>query len=194
MKTHIKDTAKSAVLALCEGNSQVTSELPVQMDSNVEKGPTWWRLHGMWGLHWQKQVFKKKIILLQFIVGCNFSGSTERKPPMCCVDTFITAFFTHIKMTWINYTKTNKQILPDYQPVCRGSWAYCRLHLGSDCAIYDVTRSADITMFQIHQNYQCMGSRPQHIKSLTRFLWMTFPWPHRVNFQHFVCHMWLFTT
>ena len=36
MLTHIKESSKSALLALCEGNSPVTGEFPAQMVSNAE--------------------------------------------------------------------------------------------------------------------------------------------------------------
>ena len=35
MWTHIKETSKSVLLALCGGNSQVTGEFPAQMASNA---------------------------------------------------------------------------------------------------------------------------------------------------------------
>ena len=37
MLTHIKESSKSALLALCEGSSPVTGEFPAQMASNAEK-------------------------------------------------------------------------------------------------------------------------------------------------------------
>ena len=37
MLTHIKETLKSALLALCKGNSPETGEFPAQRASNVEK-------------------------------------------------------------------------------------------------------------------------------------------------------------
>ena len=43
MWAHIKETSKSALLALCEGNSLVTGEFPAQMASNAEKSSIWWR-------------------------------------------------------------------------------------------------------------------------------------------------------
>ena len=39
MLTHIKETSKSASLALCEGNSPVTAEFPAQRASDAEKFP-----------------------------------------------------------------------------------------------------------------------------------------------------------
>ena len=39
MRTHIKETSKSALLALCEGKSPVIGEFPAQRDSNAEKAP-----------------------------------------------------------------------------------------------------------------------------------------------------------
>ena len=35
MRTHIKETAKSALLSLCEGNSPVAGEFPSQKASNT---------------------------------------------------------------------------------------------------------------------------------------------------------------
>ena len=43
--THIKETLKPALLALCEGNSPVTSEFPAQRASNAETASIWWRHH-----------------------------------------------------------------------------------------------------------------------------------------------------
>ena len=43
MRTHIKEISKSALLALCDGNSPVTGEFPAQRDSNAEKASIWWR-------------------------------------------------------------------------------------------------------------------------------------------------------
>ena len=37
MQTHTKETSKSALLALCEGNSPGTGEFPAPMTSNAEK-------------------------------------------------------------------------------------------------------------------------------------------------------------
>ena len=45
MRTHIKETSKSELLVLCEGNSPVTGEFPAQRASNAEKGCIWWRHH-----------------------------------------------------------------------------------------------------------------------------------------------------
>ena len=40
---HIKETSKSVLLALSEGNSSVTSDFPAQRASNAEKASMWWR-------------------------------------------------------------------------------------------------------------------------------------------------------
>ena len=40
-----KKTSKLRVTGLCEGNSRVTCELPLQMASNAENISTWWRHH-----------------------------------------------------------------------------------------------------------------------------------------------------
>ena len=45
--THIKETSKSALLALCEGNSLVTGEFPSQRASKAEKASMWWCYHGI---------------------------------------------------------------------------------------------------------------------------------------------------
>ena len=45
MWTHMKGTSKSALLALCEGNSPVTGEFTAQRASNAEKASIWWRHH-----------------------------------------------------------------------------------------------------------------------------------------------------
>ena len=41
MWTHIKETSKSALLTLCEGNSPVTGEFPTQRTSNGENASMW---------------------------------------------------------------------------------------------------------------------------------------------------------
>ena len=51
MRTHIKETSKSVLLALCEGNSPVTGEFPTQRVSNAEKAPIWWHHHALSGIH-----------------------------------------------------------------------------------------------------------------------------------------------
>ena len=43
METHIKETATSALLALCVGNSPVTGEFSAQWTNNTEKAYIWWR-------------------------------------------------------------------------------------------------------------------------------------------------------
>ena len=43
MRTHIKEASKSALLAICKGNSPVTGEFPVQRASNAEIASIWWR-------------------------------------------------------------------------------------------------------------------------------------------------------
>ena len=43
MRTHIKETSKSASPVLCEGNLPVTGEFPAQRASNAEKASVWWR-------------------------------------------------------------------------------------------------------------------------------------------------------
>ena len=49
MRTDIKETSKSASLALCEGNSPVTGEFPAQRaTSNAEKASIWWRHYSCW--------------------------------------------------------------------------------------------------------------------------------------------------
>ena len=45
MWIHIKETSKSALLTLCEGNSTVTGEFPTQRASNDKKASIWWRHH-----------------------------------------------------------------------------------------------------------------------------------------------------
>ena len=45
MRSHIKETPKSAWLALYGGNSLVTGEFPTQRASNAEKASIWWRYH-----------------------------------------------------------------------------------------------------------------------------------------------------
>ena len=45
MRTHIKETPKSMLLALCEGNSPVTGEFPAQVASNAEKPSIGWCHH-----------------------------------------------------------------------------------------------------------------------------------------------------
>ena len=45
MRTHIKETSKSALLTLCEGNSPVTGEFPTQRASNDKKASICWRHH-----------------------------------------------------------------------------------------------------------------------------------------------------
>ena len=45
MQTLIKETPKSALLALCEENSLVTSEFPTQSTSKAEKASIWWSHH-----------------------------------------------------------------------------------------------------------------------------------------------------
>ena len=40
-----KKTSKLRVTGLCEGNSPVTGEFPVQMASNAENVSIWWRHH-----------------------------------------------------------------------------------------------------------------------------------------------------
>ena len=47
---------KSSSLALCEGNSPVTGEFPIQRASNVEKASIWWRHHERDFLGWKKYV------------------------------------------------------------------------------------------------------------------------------------------
>ena len=46
MRADIKETLKSTLLALCGGNSPVTSEFPAETASNAEKVSIWWRHHG----------------------------------------------------------------------------------------------------------------------------------------------------
>ena len=43
MQTHIKETSKSALLALCDENSPVIGEFPAQCTSDAEKVSMWWR-------------------------------------------------------------------------------------------------------------------------------------------------------
>ena len=45
-----KKTSKLRITDLCEGNSPVTGEFPVQWDSNVESVSIWWRHHDVWCL------------------------------------------------------------------------------------------------------------------------------------------------
>ena len=45
MWAHIKETSKSALLTLCEGNSPVTGEFPSQRASNAENVSIWWSHH-----------------------------------------------------------------------------------------------------------------------------------------------------
>ena len=45
MRTQIEETSKSALLALCVGNSPVAGEFPVQRASNAEIASIWWRYH-----------------------------------------------------------------------------------------------------------------------------------------------------
>ena len=65
MWTHIKETSKSALLALCELNSPVTGEFPTQRASNAEKTSIWWRHHA-WVISF---LYKKKSNL----IGNSFS-------------------------------------------------------------------------------------------------------------------------
>ena len=45
VRSVIKETSKSALLVVCEGNSPVTGEFPAQRASNAEKASMWWRHH-----------------------------------------------------------------------------------------------------------------------------------------------------
>ena len=49
-KRSSKKTSKLRVTGICEGNSPVTGEFPVQMASNAENIPIWWRQHGITSL------------------------------------------------------------------------------------------------------------------------------------------------
>ena len=49
MQTHCKETPKSALLVLYEGNPPVTGEIPAQRVSNEEeKASIWWRHRVIW--------------------------------------------------------------------------------------------------------------------------------------------------
>ena len=43
MRTHIRETSKTALLALCVGNSPMTCEFPAQRASNAENASIWLR-------------------------------------------------------------------------------------------------------------------------------------------------------
>ena len=60
MRTHIKENSKSALLALCEGNSPVSCEFSAQRASNAEKIFFWWRHHDMSPPPWQAKTAQKK--------------------------------------------------------------------------------------------------------------------------------------
>ena len=45
MRTHIKETSKSALLAVYAGNSPAAGEFPAQRASNAEKASIWWLHH-----------------------------------------------------------------------------------------------------------------------------------------------------
>ena len=52
MRSHIKELSKSALLALCEGNSPVTGEFPTQWANNAEKASIQWRHNEQGDLIW----------------------------------------------------------------------------------------------------------------------------------------------
>ena len=45
MRTHIKETSKSTLFSLREGNSPVIGEFSAQRASNAERASIWWRHH-----------------------------------------------------------------------------------------------------------------------------------------------------
>ena len=48
LRRRSKKTSKLRVTGLCEGNSPVTNEFPVQRSSNAENVSIWWQHHGLW--------------------------------------------------------------------------------------------------------------------------------------------------
>ena len=63
MWAHIQETSKSVLLALCEGNSPVTS--------NVEKASMRWHLHVTWHFHTECRQTKTTRLLIQTNNGRN---------------------------------------------------------------------------------------------------------------------------
>ena len=52
LRRRSKKTSKLRVTGLCEGNSVVTGEFPVQRAGNAENVPIWWRHHDVWHVVW----------------------------------------------------------------------------------------------------------------------------------------------
>ena len=68
-----KKTSKLRVTGLCAGNSPVTSEIPIQGASNMEKGSIWWhhhvqRLLGL--LSWYPIILVKALKLIWRMDSC----------------------------------------------------------------------------------------------------------------------------
>ena len=66
MQTHIKETSKSALLALCEENLPVTGEFSAQTASNAEKASIWCHHHGKiaWFQQFQVPVKVENFVIL----------------------------------------------------------------------------------------------------------------------------------
>ena len=70
-----KKTSKLRVTGLCEGNSQVTGEFPVQRNSNAENVSIWWCHHVRWKMYRSRGV----VLLLSELSSSSLSAAYMRQ-------------------------------------------------------------------------------------------------------------------
>ena len=66
-KTSWQKTLKLHITGLCEGNSSVIGEFPVQRASNAENVSIWWRHHGSLKSNFNKPALENKPLLTHFV-------------------------------------------------------------------------------------------------------------------------------
>ena len=115
MRNHIKESSKSALLTLCEGNSPGTGEFPAQRASNAEKS-----------FHLRTSSWTTCIATnedkVDITTPVNFQSNISRSQRSCrCrVNTFNSdnlLYLAKLVIIYIKFYTCNKQILPNVHPL-----------------------------------------------------------------------------
>ena len=143
-----KKTSKLCLNGLCEGNSQVTGEFPIQKASNMENVSIWWHHHEQNGHHSTDNIFKCILlnknawilnwIRLMFITyHVNWlAPSHQLNSSSLIVNWILSNKLRWNKKIWFSFTKMHsRRSFAKYQPLYLGLNALNNLILSTITAI-----------------------------------------------------------
>ena len=84
-----KKTSKLRVTGLCAGNSRVTGEFPVQMASNAENVPIWWRHHEFFSSSKSTDFYDDVILIFQTVFLFLYNDAMFFVILLCCIHTLV---------------------------------------------------------------------------------------------------------